>query len=154
MSDEELDFENDEHVFEVGSDIEAYCTKCKMDMTHVVVAKYEEEVRRVQCNTCGSVHNYRPPKGESEDDEESEGPTKKKTAVKKVNFEDIAGKRDFSHAKQYAFDVMLKENEALVHGTFGNGVVTEIVSPNKAEVIFPDQKRILVYNRPDLARKK
>jgi hypothetical protein len=150
--DEELDFENDETV-EVGSDVDAYCTKCKMDTTHVVVAKYEEEIRRVQCNVCGSVHNYKPPKGDADDDSETPA-AKKKTAVKKATWEEVSAKKDFSHARPYAFEMMLKENDLIQHAAFGPGVVTEIVGPTKAEVVFQDQKRILVYNRADLAKKK
>jgi len=150
--DDELNFENDEAV-EVGSDIEAYCTKCRMDLTHVVVAKYEDEVRRVQCNTCGGVHNYRPPKGDADDDGPEPASGKKKSTTKKINWEDLTAKKDLNAAKPYTFDMALKENEVIAHSTFGPGVVTEIIAPTKAEVVFQDQKRILIFNRSDLKRK-
>jgi transcription elongation factor Elf1 len=63
-----MDFMFEDEVDEVGSDVEAYCPKCKADTTHVVISKYEEEIRRVQCNPCGDVHSFRKPRGETEDD--------------------------------------------------------------------------------------
>ena len=43
----------------VGSDVEAYCTKCKMVLAHAVVAMEGTKPRRVRCNTCNGEHNYR-----------------------------------------------------------------------------------------------
>ena len=36
-----MDFMFEDEVDEVGSDVEAYCPKCKADTTHVVISKYE-----------------------------------------------------------------------------------------------------------------
>ena len=63
-----MDFMFEDEVDEVGSDVEAYCPKCKGDTTHVVISKYEDEIRRVQCNPCGDVHSFRKPRGDVEDD--------------------------------------------------------------------------------------
>jgi len=49
-----MDFMFEDEVDEVGSDVEAFCPKCKADTTHVVISKYEDEIRRVQCNPCGT----------------------------------------------------------------------------------------------------
>src|SRR5258706_163753 len=58
------DFIFDDDVDEVGAEVEAFCPKCKADTTHVVISKYEDEIRPVQCNPCGDVHSYPKPKGE------------------------------------------------------------------------------------------
>ena len=58
----------EDEVDEVGSDVESYCPKCKGDTTHVVISKYEDEIRRVQCNPCGDVHSFRKPRGDVEAD--------------------------------------------------------------------------------------
>ena len=63
---EEFIFDDD--VDEVGAEVEAHCPKCKADTQHVVVSKYEDEIRRVQCNPCGDVHPYRKPRGEGEEE--------------------------------------------------------------------------------------
>ena len=90
---EEFIFDDD--VDEVGAEVEAHCPKCKADTQHVVVSKYEDEIRRVQCNPCGDVHPYRKPRGES--DEEEPAPAVKKKAVKaKPTWDQVMAK----HAKK------------------------------------------------------
>jgi len=63
-----MDFIFEDDADEVGSDIEAYCPKCKADTAHTVITKYEDEVRRVQCSPCGDVHSYRKPRGEADEE--------------------------------------------------------------------------------------
>jgi hypothetical protein len=42
-----------------GDDIDAYCTRCKIDLTHTVLSLASENLaERVRCNTCGSEHRY------------------------------------------------------------------------------------------------
>ena len=45
-----------------GSEIDAWCTKCRMDLGHRIVAMVKDQPKRVVCQTCGSQHNYRAPK--------------------------------------------------------------------------------------------
>ena len=78
-----MDFMFEDEVDEVGSDVEAYCPKCKGDTTHVVISKYEDEIRRVQCNPCGDVHSFRKPRGDVEDDVPEPIAAKKRAMMKK-----------------------------------------------------------------------
>ena len=50
--------------FKVSEDIDAYCTKCRLDTIHVVVALKpgNEGPRRVECKSCHGQHMYHPPK--------------------------------------------------------------------------------------------
>jgi DNA-directed RNA polymerase subunit RPC12/RpoP len=44
-----------------GDDTAAYCTRCKRDFTHTILAMADERTpERVRCNTCGSEHRYIP----------------------------------------------------------------------------------------------
>ena len=44
-----------------GNDVDAYCTRCKRDFTHTILAMADETTpERVRCNTCGSEHRYIP----------------------------------------------------------------------------------------------
>ncbi len=45
-----------------GGEIDSYCTKCKLDLTHRIIAMVGEQVKKVECKTCGSHHLYRKPK--------------------------------------------------------------------------------------------
>ena len=49
-----------------GSEIDAWCTSCRMDLGHRIVAMVEGRPKRVECLTCGGQHNYRAPKAESD----------------------------------------------------------------------------------------
>jgi hypothetical protein len=62
----------------VGEDIEAWCTKCRTDTIHVVVALKPgvAEAKRVECKECHGQHNYHAPKM---------GPPKEKPAAPAVH---------------------------------------------------------------------
>src|SRR6185312_7572382 len=50
----------------VANEALAYCTSCKMDLNHVIVAMKGDRIAKVQCLTCKKEHVYRAPKGASE----------------------------------------------------------------------------------------
>jgi hypothetical protein len=144
---EEFIFDDD--VDEVGAEVEAHCPKCKADTQHVVVSKYEDEIRRVQCNPCGDVHPYRKPRGESEEEEPTPA-QKKKAAKAKPTWEQVMAKHAKKQPKPYQLGEYFKEMEVISHPKFGNGFVTENIGDDKIEVTFKDDKRVLVHNRKGL----
>lgn len=148
-----MDFIFDEESDEVGSDIEAYCPKCKSDTAHTVITKYEEEIRRVQCNPCGDVHSYRKPRGEPEEDIPEPIAARKRALAKKPTWEEAKarfGEKGIANARPYSIRDAYRDNDVVSHPKFGIGFVTDI-SENKVEVTFADERRVLVHNRPDLA---
>lgn len=50
-------------------------------------------------------------------------------------------------ATPYALSVQLEEGSVIGHAKFGRGFVIEITPPNKAEVIFRDAVRKLIFGR-------
>src|SRR5262249_20463712 len=148
-----MDFIFEEDRDEVGSDIEAYCPKCKADTAHTVITKYEEEVRRVQCSTCGDVHAYRKPRGEVEEEQPEPVAAKKRAATKKPSWQEAytkAGNKAIGNARPYTIRDHDHEGEIVSHPQLRVRFATEITE-NKAEVTFQDERRVLVHNRPDLA---
>jgi hypothetical protein len=145
-----MDFMFEDEVDEVGSDVEAYCPKCKGDTTHVVISKYEDEIRRVQCNPCGDVHSFRKPRGDVEDDVPEPIAAKKRAMMKKLSFEEFFAKHSDKNAKPYEFREHYHENVIVTHPKFGKGFISEILSDSKAEVTFKDSRRVLVHNRKDM----
>jgi hypothetical protein len=145
-----MDFMFEDEVDEVGSDVEAYCPKCKADTTHVVISKYEDEIRRVQCNPCGDVHSFRKPRGEVEDDVPEPIAAKKRAMIKKLNWEEFFAKHGEKQGKPYEFRERYTENVIVTHPKFGRGFVSEVVSDSKVEVTFKDARRVLVHNRKDM----
>jgi hypothetical protein len=145
-----MDFMFEDEVDEVGSDVEAYCPKCKGDTTHVVISKYEDEIRRVQCNPCGDVHSFRKPRGDVEDDVPEPIAAKKRAMLKKHSFDEFFAKHSDKNAKPYEFRERYSENMIVTHPKFGKGFVSEVVSDSKVEITFRDSRRVLVHNRKDM----
>jgi hypothetical protein len=145
-----MDFMFEDEVDEVGSDVEAFCPKCKADTTHVVISKYEDEIRRVQCNPCGDVHSFRKPRGEAEDDVPEPVAARKRAMMKKLTWEEFFAKHGEKDAKPYEFRESYRENQIVFHPKFGKGFVSETVSESKVEITFADARRILVHNRKDI----
>src|SRR5882724_7779745 len=145
-----MDFMFEDEVDEVGSDVEAYCPKCKGDTTHVVISKYEDEIRRVQCNPCGDVHSFRKPRGDVEDDVPEPIAAKKRAMLKKHSWEEFFAKHSEKNAKPYEFRERYSENTIVTHPKFGKGFVTEVMSDSKVEITFKDSRRVLVHNRKDM----
>src|ERR1043166_8569204 len=109
-----MDFIFEEDMDEVGSDIEAYCPKCKADTAHTVITKYEDEIRRVQCSPCGDVHAFRKPRGDGGDEEavvEPEKPAKKGKVQKKYTWDEFFNKYDASEGRPYSFRDTYIEND-------------------------------------------
>jgi hypothetical protein len=145
-----MDFMFEDEVDEVGSDVEAYCPKCKGDTTHVVISKYEDEIRRVQCNPCGDVHSFRKPRGDVEEDVPEPIAAKKRAMMKKPTFEEFFAKHGEKSAKPYEFREQYHENIIVTHPKFGKGFISEILSDSKVEVTFKDARRVLVHNRKNM----
>jgi hypothetical protein len=145
-----MDFMFEDEVDEVGSDVEAYCPKCKADTTHVVISKYEDEIRRVQCNPCGDVHSFRKPRGEVEEDVPEPIAAKKRAMLKKATWEEFFAKHGEKDGRPYEFREAYTENIIVTHPKFGRGFVSEVLSDSKVEITFKDARRVLVHNRKDM----
>ena len=131
----------------VGSDVDAYCTKCKMVLSHIVAAMQGLKPRRVKCHTCGGDHNYRatkpaprPAAGKSE---------KTKTSTRKVrqNWDEVMQEASSKPHKPYSMTGSFGEGEWIEHRTFGLGCVQSFTPPNKISVRFADSTRMLICNQ-------
>ncbi|MCA9643468.1 MAG: hypothetical protein H6718_36445 [Polyangiaceae bacterium] len=142
-----------------GSEIDAWCTKCKMDLGHRIVALVEGVPKRVVCQTCDSTHNYRAPKSAGKTavkraSKASDGPKpKRETAAGKAEAERIkdweqkvAGAAETAF-RRYAIDMTFVEGELVLHRKFGEGYVVEVDDEGKVYIMFRDQLRTLVHGR-------
>ncbi|MDQ2643863.1 MAG: hypothetical protein M3020_08625, partial [Myxococcota bacterium] len=48
-----------------GKEIDSWCTKCRLELGHRIVAMVGGAPKRVICLTCGSEHNYRAVKSDA-----------------------------------------------------------------------------------------
>ena len=70
----------------VAQNVITMCTKCEMELNHVVVAHDKGGVvERVKCQTCGSEHKYRPDKKRAP----------KKSAKKSISTQEDGSHKDF-----------------------------------------------------------
>jgi len=156
-----------DHSLEVGADLHTYCTKCKTDTWHVIVAKVgtgkTAKIKRVECKICGSLHNLRE---KQETPAHKRGSIKKKATKKKaisrkaalretgesdadqwqglVNDRESAGEDQQSYSMGETFQV----GNLIDHKKFGLGVVVQILDNyQKVEIVFKAGAKLLVMGR-------
>jgi hypothetical protein len=132
----------------VGSDVEAYCTKCRMVLAHAVIAMQGAKPRRVRCNTCSGEHNYRATKPVTKAaSKKGEKATKSTTKKTRQSWEEVMQEASAKPHKKYSMAGSFGEGDWIEHATFGLGCVQSFVPPNKITVRFADSTRMLVCNQ-------
>jgi hypothetical protein len=134
----------------VAENVMTTCTKCEMELNHVVVAHNAAGiVERVKCHTCGSEHKYRPDKKRA-----TKRASKKSIRIQAVDltktFEELAEKFKKKMPLPYSMSGSFENDDVIDHKTFGMGIVIS-ASHDKMEVVFSDEPRILVCNRETTA---
>ncbi len=90
------------------------------------------------CKTCDKEHVYKAPK-------KGKAPPKKRKPRAKAEKITISPLEEWETAMKqakdapiivYAQDGSFKEGEKLDHSSFGKGLITKLIHPNKMEVIF------------------
>ncbi len=128
-------------LYKAGADVDAYCTKCKLVLAHVIIAMKGPHPVRVECKTCRAVHAYK-----------RETPSGAKKAPREVGprvseLDKLLAGKDISKATRYAPAVRFEEQEVVDHKLFGIGIVTRALSDDKIEVVFKDGVKVLVHAR-------
>lgn len=132
-------------VYRAGLDTDAYCGKCELMLAHVIHAVAASgRPARVECKTCGAIHGYRkgPP---------GSGVGKKKTTSTRQTpeklFDAAIEDKDISNAIKFTIKEEFEKNAILDHKKFGIGVVTQLLTDSKIEVIFREGTKILIHAR-------
>ncbi len=135
-----------------GGIIDARCTRCRTVTNHTIVAMVEKQVARVQCNTCGGVHNYHPekpakapaaPRASSKGAPAPRKSPKDPAAGDRAAYEELLPTLDPGKAIAYTMQVKYKEGDQVGHPVFGLGIVTRRVSANSVEILFREGKKLL-----------
>ncbi len=145
-----------------GSELDAWCTKCRMDLGHRVVAAVAGVPKRVECLTCRTQHNYRRPKGAKDPlprgtpAAASAASSGRSPAAKKLGKKAAAAVADWeskvlghspTEFAPYSVKGTFKQGQLLRHKTFGDGYVAEELGDNKLSVVFRDGTKTLVHGR-------
>src|SRR5690606_8627988 len=129
-----------------GDEIDSWCTRCRIDLGHRIVAMVGTSPKRVMCMTCNSEHNYRPPKSSAVIAAPKEKKAKKATRTSRSQ----ASLRDEWRSQvdsgspfvSYSISQIFKPGQLVRHKKFGDGYVTTI-GENKVSVAFIDGEKTL-----------
>ena len=130
-----------------GTDIDAYCTRCQLELAHVVVAMVQGRVARVQCKTCGTVHAYRRSEGPSPRRTDAGPGGARRASAARSAYDELMQGKDISRAQRYKPTLRFAPGDVLHHPTFALGLVAKLLSDDKIEVVFADATRVLVHGR-------
>ncbi len=141
----------------VGNNIDAYCTKCKLLLSHTVVSEVGGVAHNVQCKTCGSQHKYR----RAPSERKTGGKTVREVLSRRASV-NSAGKqplnatllwelkhRDLDHdtaIREYRMNDKYKAGEVIQHHAFGVGFVERITSDTRMNVLFKDAVKMMAMN--------
>ncbi|WP_437493435.1 hypothetical protein WME75_20575 [Sorangium sp. So ce1014] len=156
-----------------GGEVDAWCTKCRLDLTHRIIAMVGDVVKKVECKTCMSHHLYRQPKSERESRAAARaasrssgepratssastrgGGVERLTAAQRAERDHtlaweraIAGKPSGAF-KPYRITLTFGEGELIHHSKFGDGVVAKVIDRGKIEILFKDGPRTMAHGQP------
>ena len=142
----------------VGDEIDSRCPRCKEETIHRVVAMMTGSVHLVLCTRCNSQHRHR---GSLRGSKKVAWPTERQA---KVLLKYRAAKEPTSQALLQQWQAMKEsagetepvaydqrqaytQGQAVQHSVFGLGFVRKLTGPNKMEVVFADQVKVLVTDR-------
>lgn len=140
-----------------GDKIDAYCLKCKLVLTHVILFKVDGVVNRVKCNTCGAEHKYRGtiPGVKRVAAVRTPGAARvNKSAAAKVTVNDAPLRWDLKSRNMppetsildYSIKETFKVNHVINHPIFGIGFVEKVTSETSILVLFHDAARCMGMN--------
>lgn len=133
----------------VGKDVLSYCTKCKLNLGHTIVAmKDAKHIAKVKCNTCNTIQSFKDPSTSSKQNKTRTKKTSMKPS-KVISVSDLWMEKMSSTKKKstpYAMDSKFVEGDIIDHVKFGPGIVEKVVD-DKIEVIFRHEIKTLVHNK-------
>ena len=135
--------------------MDAWCTRCKMELGHRIVAMVGGVPKRVLCMTCNSEHNYRVPPGTvgTPAARRAPGSTTKKDAKSKSNPRPTKARatweteiRSGKPMRAYSISASFELGQLVSHSKFGIGYVAEVPSPTKIVIVFESGSKTLMQN--------
>jgi hypothetical protein len=148
--------------FTAGGECDAWCTKCKRDSLHNIIA-VDPATRlpaRVECRSCHGAHRYSAPKNGPKpaigSAARTVSSTPKKAATPKASapaaasrvieqrWDDLMVKMAGVAEQPYSVKAAFEPGDAIRHTQFGLGFVTEKAAGNRIKVLFRDAERTLV----------
>lgn len=136
----------------VATKVHTFCKKCDADRYHVVLAHTNETSAKVQCEICSAKKTYKLESSAPKAKRAVTGAaaTRKaqsaeaKRSAHRTEYESLLDKSKGNGAYSIRGEFTL--NFKIEHSKFGVGIVKSVF-PDKIEVVFEDEVRMLVHNR-------
>jgi hypothetical protein len=121
---------------QVGSDVDAYCGKCKEIREHVIAAVNPDgSIGRVECRTCHSNHVYR---------ERAARTATPRSSTRGAKKDSVAAIEQVGPLRAYSMQERFSAGDRVDHPKFGVGVVVE-VRAGKIDVKFGRELKTLIH---------
>jgi hypothetical protein len=152
-----------------GSEIDAWCTRCKLVLGHRIVAMIGKKPVRVECQTCDSVHNYKAaapnsggvtPVVRNRDGTISpvriaNAPTPRSTAksastrtgARTSEWETRISGQPVTAFSRYSMSKKYTQGELIHHPKFGDGFVATVLDSGKVSIVFKDGAKTLAHGQ-------
>ncbi len=120
---------------EVGSKIDAWCSRCKVISRHAIEVITGEKIGRVCCNSCQGRHLYR-----------AQQPKTRGAAAalsQDRKYESLVRGRTEVHSIPYSSSARFQVGQLVSHAAFGLGVVTGTRDNVKIDICFAGGEKVL-----------
>lgn len=144
----------------VAGEVLAYCTKCRMDLMHVVVSMDGDVIAKTQCKSCGGVHLYRAPKSQGNTTHSTKVLNRRKSSASSEktkssgrknkdpnNWKELISAHEEETPRAYRLQDRFTEGELISHSVFGKGIVIHVPAPEKITVQFEEGIKLLAQGR-------
>ncbi len=130
-------------IHKVAGEVDAFCTRCKLSLAHIIVAMIGSKIARARCNTCGGEHAYR-----TEPGARARAPSAPRSPRAKVvvSFADRLAHANPATAVPYSPKQVYTVEQLINHPSFGLGLVTA-VRQDKLDVAFKAAQKTLVHRQ-------
>jgi len=150
--------------YRAGGEVVSWCTKCKNDRLHNIIAMVGDMPKRVTCRSCHSEHNFRAPKVEkaprskSTPVREPKAPSAPRGAAARVAeaarleresrqvWERAIAGQPANAFSPYKVSNVFEPGQLVRHTKFGDGVVFKVIDRTKVEILFQDGPRTMAHS--------
>jgi hypothetical protein len=146
-----------------GSEIDAWCTSCRADKVHRIIAVVGGQPKKVECLSCKGHHLYRATQAQKDAAAAHKRASKGTSTVSRASrttvtapkkreedlvamWEKAIAGQPFDAFKPYRIDRTFVRGELVRHTKFGDGVVITILDANKCEVLFREGMKMLAQS--------
>lgn len=144
-----MNSENVRHLYgtpKVGGDTLAYCTRCKIELAHVIVSMIDTRPAKVVCKTCKSQHNYKRI-GDLTSRTRSKSTRAPRVTTPAIKVSELWEKKvatSKATPKAYSVAGAYAKGDLIQHTKFGLGLIEDVNSNGKMRVLFRDEERMLI----------